>query len=260
MKRRILIFTFLALYFNFTYAQGKEVSDKNWHVRISPYFWFIGFEGTVYRPPVPTILPEPPPSYEFDLSFKEISKSIKYAMMLAGEYRAKNIISIFHYTGLILEGDAITPIDLILQNTHLRLSYHSGDLSVGYRFVKTNKWEVDGLAGFKFIFFSIEGKSNLAGMVPIKGNRSESWADPIFGARIIYSPIKKLEFMVYGDVGGFLIGPELNNQFIGGISYFFSNTFFTSLGYRHWHLKVDETEAIYNGKVKGWLVRIGFQF
>jgi len=221
MKRIFLIFTFLALFINFTYAQEKEVSTKNWHFRLSPYFWFIGFEGTVYRPPAPTTLPEPPPSYEFDVGFKEISSSIKYAMMLAGEYRAKNIVSIFHYTGLILEGDAITPIDLILQNTRLRLDYHSGDLAAGYRFVKTDKWEVDGLAGLKFIFFSIEGKSDLAGMVPIKGNRSKSWIDPIFGGRVIYSPIKKLEFMVYGDVGGFLLGPELNNQFISGISYFF---------------------------------------
>ncbi len=221
----------------------------------------MGFKGTIYRPPAPTLTPEPPPpEYEIDIGFKELSSSIKYAMMLAGEYRTKYIVTIFNYSGLILEGDAITPMGLILQNVRVRLNYQAGDLSAGYRFVKSDKWEVDGLVGLKFIYFGIEGKTDLAGNIPFEGDRSMFLAAPIVGTRIIYSPIRKLEIMTYTDIGGFFNESEINNQFIGGISYFFTDTFFTSIGYRYWHLKVDKSEAIYNGTVKGWLVRIGFQF
>jgi len=221
----------------------------------------MGFKGTIYRPPAPVLLPiPPPPEYEIDIGFKELSSSIKYAMMMAGEYRTKHIVTIFNYSGLILEGDVVTPLDLILQNVRVRLDYHAGDLSVGYRFVKSDKWEFDGLTGIKFMYFGLYGSSDLVGTVPFEGNRSNFWADPIVGARVIYAPIRKLEVMTYVDFGGFQRETEINNQFISGISYFFNDLFFTSVGYRNWHIKVDENEAIYNGTVKGWLVRIGFQF
>ncbi len=261
LKKIILIFTFLILIANFSYGQQKSDSTNNWHFRISPYFWFIGFNGTIYKPPAPIQTPiPPPPEYEIDIGFRDLSSSIKYAMMLAGEFRTKNTVTIFNYSGLILEGDIVTPADLILQNVRVRLDYHAGDLTTGYRFVKSGKWEVDGLAGIKSIYFGISGNTDIAGTIPFEGDRYRFWVDPIVGARVIYSPIKKLEIMIYGDFGGFLRGSESNNQFIGGISYFFTDTFFTSVGYRNWRIKVDESEAIFNGTIKGWLVRIGFQF
>jgi hypothetical protein len=261
VKRILLIFTALMLVASFSYGQQMPDSTKNWHFRISPYFWFIGLQGTIYRPPAPTLTPEPPPpEHEIDIGFKELSSSIKYAMMLAGEFRTKNTTTIFNYSGLILEGDVVTPLDLIFQNVRIRLNYQAGDLSTGYRFVKSDKWEVDGLVGVKFIYFGIEGKTDLVGNIPFEGNRSKFLAAPIIGARIIYSPIRKLEIMTYGDIGGFLDETENNNQFIGAATYFFTDTFFSSIGYRYWHLEVDKSEAIYDGVVKGWLVRIGFQF
>jgi hypothetical protein len=55
----ILIFSFL---WSGTpsFAQEKQKLDSawnNWNFRISPFFWFIGFEGTIYRPPYPVTTP-----------------------------------------------------------------------------------------------------------------------------------------------------------------------------------------------------------
>ena len=60
-------------------------------------------------------------------------------------------------------------------------------------------------------------------------------------------------------------GPDfLDNVFsyqvILGANYLFTKTFMISLGYRVYALEVPAEEAIFDGKIKGWIMRIGFQF
>ena len=65
----ILIFSFL-WYGTPSFAQEKQKTDStlnNWNFRISPFFWYIGFKGTIYKPPYPVHQPEPAPAYEIDV-------------------------------------------------------------------------------------------------------------------------------------------------------------------------------------------------
>ena len=260
MKNLIIIFFLLLFTANVSSAQQKSDSTHTWHFRVSPYFWFIGFKGTIYRPPTPTLAPEiPPPEFDIDIGFKEVASSLKFAIMLSGEYRTKYIATIFNYSSLILEGDAVTPIDFIFQNNHVRLDYHAGDISVGYRFIRSGKWELDGFLGTKFIYFKIAGRTDLVGDITFEGERSNLWIDPIIGLRAIYSPIKKLDISAYGDVG-FFHRNELSNQFIGIVTWHFTKFFITSVGYRYWATEVEAKDAIFNGHIKGWIIRVGFQF
>ena len=74
--KMICVFTVLVLStigFN-SEAKEKSKSDttwNEWNFRINPYFWFMGFKGTIYRPPQPTLMPEPPPQkFDIDVGLK----------------------------------------------------------------------------------------------------------------------------------------------------------------------------------------------
>ena len=233
----------------------------DWKFRISPYFWFIGLKGEIVRPPTPAnpILP-PPPKYDVDVGFKDIRNSIKFALMLAGQYRGNRVVAQFNFSSLILESEAITPGELVLQGNIVKLTYFGGDLEVGYRVLKKPKFELDALAGLKFFYFGIDLTTTIAGRLEVEGARDKGWIDPILGVNLRYRPHKKVSLIGYGDVHIPGIGSDFSSQFITVAQYHFTPTFYTSLGYRAYFLKIPEDEAIFNGQLRGWIARIGFQF
>jgi hypothetical protein len=243
-------------------AQEKSPALNEWNFRISPFFWFIGFNGTIYRPPVPSNLPhiEPPPTYDIDISFQEVAAHLKFAIMAAGEYRHNRFVTQFDITSVILDGDAVSPLDFILQDVYLHFGYVSGDLTAGHHFIMNDKLEIAAMGGFKYIYFDIKGSTSLIDKVEFTGERDFLWLDPVFATRIKYKPHKRVEIATYSDIGGFISGKDLNYQVIGSANYIVSKWFLVSLGYRLWGIKVEADEALYNGQIKGFIVRVGFQF
>lgn len=245
-------------------AQEKQQLDSawnDWNFRISPYFWYIGLQGTIYKPPQPEQMPiPPPPEYEIDVRFKDIRNSIKFALMLAGQYKNEHIVTQFNFSSLILESEALTPLELVLQDNIVNLAYMAGDLGIGYRVVKKPKFEFDALLGVKFMYFKIGLKTNLAGVIPIEGERSKFWVDPVIGTNLQYRPHRKIEFVGYVDFGPPFPDNVNSYQAMLGANYLFTKTFMVTLGYRIYHMDFPKNEAIFNGNIKGWIMKIGFQF
>jgi len=75
---------------------------------------------------------------------------------------------------------------------------------------------------------------------------------------LIYSPLERTELKLFADIGAFT--NALSSQIISELNYYVSNTFYFSAGYRFWYIKVPAEQAIYNGSIRGWVVRLGFQF
>jgi len=121
--------------------------------------------------------------------------------MLAGQYRSKHIVTQFNFSFLILESEAITPLELVFQDNFINLAYIAGDLGVGYRVVKKTKFEFDILAGIKYMYFKIDLKTNLFGNVMVEDERSKYWIDPAISSNIIYRPHRKMEFAGFVDFG-----------------------------------------------------------
>lgn len=172
--------------------------------------------------------------------------------MGAGEYRYKRFVTQFNLTSIILEGDAITPVNLVLQGLTYRFEYTSGDFSAGYFVIKKPKIEVGVMLGFKFLYTKIGGSGSLVNIVDFDLERSYTWIDPIIVTRVKYMPHKRIEIMAYGDSDFGLMGDDLNYQFIGLATYQVSPWFLVSGGYRLWGLHIDGTDdKIYDGLVKG---------
>ena len=245
-------------------AQKKHKADStwsNWNFRISPYFWYIGFKGSIYRPPHPVNYPiPPPPRFDIDVGFKDIKNSIKFALMLAGQYRNDHIVAQFNLSSLILESEAITPYELLLQDNIVKLGYYGGDFAIGYRIVKSPKWELDGLIGVKFVGFSVGLKSKIGGILQVEGERTFFWYDPVVGMNLKYSPHLRVEISAIGDVGSTLLNAELTYQYAFAVNYLITKTFHKSLGYRLYYVETERKNAIYNGQIDGAIMKIGFQF
>ena len=180
--------------------------------------------------------------------------------MLAGQYKNEHIVAQFNLSSLILESEAITPWELLLQDNIIYLGYFSGDVGVGYRVIKNPKFEFDALLGLKFIYFKIGLKTNLAGIVQVEGERDNLWVDPVVGMNVKYTPHRKIELAGYADIGPGFSTDIYDYQAILGASYLFTKTFHISLGYRIYALEFPKNEAIFNGIIKGWIMKIGFQF
>ena len=180
--------------------------------------------------------------------------------MLAGKYRTGRFVTQFNFASLVLESEAITPFELLLQDIVLNFSIFTGDLSAGYRIIHEGKFEFDVLLGVKLLYFDIGGKSSVLGNVPLEGERSVFWIDPVIGTNFAYRPIKRLELGFYADYGGNMLGSQQSYQAIGGLNVKITRTFQIMLGYRIWGVKHEFERAVFNGHLHGWYTRIGFQF
>jgi hypothetical protein len=224
-----------------------------------PFLWYVGLEGTIHRPPKPTNLPEIEPVFDVNVGFKELRSSIKFAIMLSSEYKTGRMVLKLNFFSLILESNLITPYELILQNTILKMYYFGGDAAIGYRIFRKPNLEIDGMVGFKLNSIKISGRTDVIGFIRFEDERQDVWFDPMLALRARYFPVERIEISVYGDAG-LLIGDNINYQYYGEVFFHVTKAFYVSLGYKSWTFIVPEEEAIYNGSIKGWISKIGFQF
>lgn len=277
IRYTLLIFLLLQLISLNSIAQSffeKDSTYNKWHFRTGPYIWLLGFEGTIHRPPTPPsisplietpppieALPEVHPYYDIDLSFNDIKHSIKFALMLTGQYRNDYIVAQFNVSSLILRSEFESPFDFLLQENFTDLTYIGGDFGLGYRLVKNKQLDIDLLIGAKFAYFKVGVSSNLIGRVPVTLSRDNLWTDLLYGTNIKYRFSSRLEAISYGDLGpSFFSKKDYSFQYIIGINFLFTRHFLTTLGYRHISYETPNNDAIYQGSIKGPLVRFCFQF
>lgn len=241
-----------------------------WHFRLSPYAWFINIKGELLTPnvpsepsptpPPPSNIPEEEPEFSVDLSFQDIRSSLKFASMLSGQYRNKHLVAQLNSSILILEGTAITPFELLIQDTEVKLWYYSGDLGIGYRFIKNPKFELDGLLGSKFLYTKVRLNTKFLNRKDVEATRDKFWYNPVLGVNVYYRPIKRLELALYADIGTrFKVG-DLTTQFMFVVNGMITKWFYLSLGYRYYYVDVPKEQAVLTGNVRGFIFKIGFQF
>ncbi len=260
--KTLIILGILVLNQSVSFGQKRQLTDStlnNWHVRISPYFWFVGYKGSVYIPPEPSNLPNIEPVFDVEIGFRELRSSIKFALMLAGEQMTEHTYSRFHFFGLILDGGAKTRWDIIFQNIDLRLATFGGDAAIGYRIVKKPKFELDGTLGIKWFFAEASGRTDIIGHFPIDYRVKRNWIDPAIGTHISWRFIPNLTLKNFTDVG-FILGDQFTYQSMTEVNYFLNRRWYAAAGYRIWYVRFPKEEAIYTGQIRGWIIRVGVQF
>jgi len=248
----------------------KDTTWNQWNFRLSPYAWLLGIKGQIAIAPDPVQLPEIPPPieqlpsgysiYDIDLSFQDVRNSLKFILMLSGQYRGDRFVTQFNVSSFVLESNAIAPFDYVFQNNTLRVAYAGGDLGGGYRIIRNEKFEFDILLGLKFIYSKVGLETEIVGQVPISVVADKLWTDPVIGTNFAYRPHKRIELMAYGDIGSTLLNENLTYQFSFNAHFNISRLLYISAGYRKYYLDFSAKEAFFFGSLQGMLVKIGFQF
>ena len=271
-RASIIWFFVLVVPANMAFAQtdfeAKKTEYTKWNIRLSPYFWFINIQGDSEDPPDPTEpgtpppsnLPETPERFDIDLSFQELRTSIKFALLLSGEYRKGRLSGVFDVTSFVLEGGVITPFDVVFQDVQYRFGFTFAEASGGYDLINKEKFLLTGLVGLRLIYFEIGGSTRILGKWEFGGLKSNTWLDPTFGLKFKYVPHFRTEFVAYGDIGPFNPSTNVGYQYAFTFNFLFAKRFYSSLGWREMNLKSAREFAVYNGRVFGPFVKIGVQF
>lgn len=251
----------------------RPVTDSTWsqwNVRLAPYVWVLGIKGQIAITPDPVQLPDLPPPveqlpsgkniYDIDLSPREVANSLKFALMLSGQFHITRFVTQFNISSIVLESTFEAPFNWAFQDNLIRLAYAGGDLGFGYRVIQERKFEFDVLLGLKFVYSKVEISTDLTGAYPVNTAIDRFWTDPVLATNFSYRPHKRIELAAYGDIGSTLVNDNLTWQFSFHANVLITRIFYISAGYRQYYLNFSAREAFCSGSLQGAIVKFAFQF
>jgi len=148
----------------------------------------------------------------------------------------------------------------LLSSTTLDFALYSADLAAGYRLVSQPNVNLDGFLGLRLLHLKTGINTTVFG-VDVSGDRKKSYYDPFLAVRLKYKPYHRLELMTYLDITPIPLENNYSFQNVSVISYFFNPHFFLAPGYRFVaHRKTDPDVTYFDGNIRGFYLRIGFQF
>lgn len=197
-----------------------------WRFHVTPYVWMLGMDATV-KPQrhLPTV--------HVDKSFGDILKDLDGAVFLTGSARQGRFVLLADASWAQLSERArrtLAPgVDL---SGKLRTRQTQVMLAAGYTVIEQPSVALDLVAGARAWWQRAEVEARLL-QLGRSVTTTESWLDPIFGARVRVDLAPNWSIIGYGDFGGFGVGSRFTWQAVGTINYQFSDQIFVSAGYRH---------------------------
>jgi hypothetical protein len=131
---------------------------------------------------------------------------------------------------------------------------------VGVRLLDEPKIKCDFLTGFRYWHFGETLKFNPSAL-NLNFSTSQSWVDPLVGGRIESPLSSKISATVFGDVGGWGTGSQLEYQVGGVLGYKLKETTTFQAGYRY--LAVDYRgggvrQPVFDVAMSGVLIGVTF--
>jgi len=197
-----------------------------WRFQLSPYVWTLGMEARVTpQRNLPTV--------DVDKSFSDILQNLDGAVFLTGSARQGRFVLLADASwAQITERARRTLVPGVDLSGKLRTRQTQVMLAAGYTVIDQPHVALDIVAGGRAWWQRAEVEGRLLQFErPV--TTTESWLDPIFGARVRIDLAPDWSIIGYGDFGGFGVGSRFTWQAAGTINYQLSDAFFVSAGYRH---------------------------
>ena len=197
--------------------------DSNWHFAVSPYLWMSGIHGTVGVSGFDTSV---------HAGFGDIFSNLDIGLMAVSELRYKRFLLPVDLMWIKLSDDKALPIQVVAIKARTKATNFFIGPKVGYRFVETPRLTADAFAGFRYwhVGASLKFEPSLTGQTFSTG---QTWADPLLGARFQTPLGRKLRFTLFGDVGGFGAGSQLEWQVMPVLGYQLNKRFTLQAAYRY---------------------------
>jgi hypothetical protein len=226
-------------------------TPDGWHFAVSPYLWMSGIHGTVGVGGRDASV---------HAGFGDIISNLNLGLMAATELQHKRVLLLTDMMWIKLSEDKGFPENQVGEITaKSKVQNFMLGPEVGYRLVERSLFNVDAFTGFRYwhLGSSLEFEPNPLGQ---KFSTSQNWVDPLVGARLQMPLSPKLRFTVFGDVGGFGAGSQLEWQVAGLLGYQLKKRFTLQAGYRYLDVNYRSGGFKYDVAMSGLLLGTTIRF
>ena len=223
-------------------------TDDSWKFSVSPYIWMSNIKGdlTIINQNVPV-----------DLKFTEdILSNLKMAGMVHAEAKKNRwsfMIDVFY--AKLGSDKARTGFLNNKQKIKLRLKETMFEGGLGYTFAMTGTFSMDALLGLRYF----NTNTNVTFNERVITDKDINFLDPYIGIRFV-NEWNKWAIRGRADIGGFDIGSDHSYKINGLVTYKFSESFATSVGYQIYQPDYKKDKFRYNIANEGFLIGFTFGF
>jgi hypothetical protein len=228
-----------------TSAEGRAFS-------ITPYLWAASLDGKVGVGGLRTV--------DVDEDFDDILSNLDVALtlFLDGRVGRFGLFADVDYLGLSADGDP--PRGVLFDDVDVDIDALNTSLYGYYRVLGGGRAALDALAGGRLWYVRTE--IDLSGNL-LRGRQadaSETWADPVVGARGEVELGAGFHLFGLADVGGFGVSSDSTWQLMGALGYRFGDRIVARAGYRHLEVDYDDGGFVYDVDLSGPILGVTFRF
>jgi hypothetical protein len=233
-------------------SAAASISDNQWHADVVPYLWFPGMHGTVG-------------AKGHDLSVHasagDVLSHFRFGLAGVTEFRRNRFVIPIDLMWVRLAADKSLPFpEAGASSADVKIAEVLLTPEVGYRVIDQEKIKVDGLAGFRY--WHLGQTLELSGTTQTNPSVSASlnWVDPIIGSRIQIPLSPKLSANIFGDVGGWGVGSQLEYQVGGLLGYQVKPKWILQAGYRYMDVDYQSGGNTFDVAMPGVVFGVTYKF
>jgi hypothetical protein len=199
-------------------------NDGHWHVNAVPYLWFPGMHGTV------GVMGH---NVSVHASATDVLSHFRFGLAGITEFRYNRFVVPVDLMWVRLAADKALPFtDVGATSADVKIAEILLTPEVGYRLLDRENFKIDGVTGFRFWHLG-QSLSFSPGTLGLNPSVSKNWVDPLVGARMKTALSPKIAVDVFGDVGGWGTGSQLEYQVTGLLGYKLNHKWLLQVGYRY---------------------------
>jgi hypothetical protein len=247
-------------------ARAEPAGDPGWEFTVTPYLWLFNLKGDVGAAGQESSV---------DTSLFDLFQNNDSVLGVEANLQARNgpwtlladptwlrIQDDFHAAGDLgadLDADVTANaviVDLMVMREVWRL--HLGE-PVVEKGMPQRGLALDLLGGTRIWVIEMDADFDVSTPGPIFDELSrdldstQSWADPVLGARATWDVTDRMHLVMRGDIGGFHVGSDLTSELWANLVYdfgLFGRDAFAALGYRGLYADYDDNGGF---MMQAWL-------
>jgi hypothetical protein len=226
---------------------------KPYEFTMLAYGWAAGLKGTVASLP-------PLPAVDVDIGFDKVLKNFEGGIMGAAELRFGRFLidTDIMYTRI---GGAVDPRGPFFDRVSLQTTSFIGTALAGYRIIEDPSYTLDAVAGIRgYNLTTRVTTSSRFQILNLTGSETESWVDPMIGAKARINLPHSFFLTSWALIGGFGVGSDLSWDVFGGIGYAFNDRISAVIGYRALGVDYSNKGYVYDVVQKGPMTAFVFRF
>ena len=247
MKRALRVVVAIVL------SSAASLSLAQSGVRITPYLWAAGFDGTVGASGSSAAN-----GGRVDVDTESLTDSLRLAGgMIHGSWRSGRWSVFGDWTYASAKVDAPTPFATLYSGVDVKVKGHIVEGYVGYELTGARDTHVDVFGGARYYDLDV-GLGLREGTLPgTLASTDRSWVDGVVGIRWDTRFAGNWEAFASADIGGG--GSDLSWQVFGGVGYRFGWGSIVG-GWRHLHVDTDKPNFRLDGALSGPFLGASLQF